>query len=186
MANEYLKKFASNAATPMATQGQQDTWSAVGKPLKGFGGARYRMDLDFLYCEKGMVRTEGEQLRSAFITDISLKQSVTQKARGIGSLKVEATQPDGRKEIMMVEDIPDPAEARRIIIETANNARNRERIRENTRTFVGDSVSTPSSRQADNKDDVVQQLRTLAELRDTGVITSEDFEAKKAELLKRM
>lgn len=37
-----------------------------------------------------------------------------------------------------------------------------------------------------NAPDVVEQLRRLAELRDAGVVTADEFEAKKAELLSRM
>ena len=34
--------------------------------------------------------------------------------------------------------------------------------------------------------DAMEQLKKLGELRDAGVVTSEEFEAKKAELLRRM
>jgi hypothetical protein len=34
--------------------------------------------------------------------------------------------------------------------------------------------------------DVFEQLRKLAELRDAGIVTSDEFDAKKAELLSRM
>jgi predicted Zn-dependent peptidase len=34
--------------------------------------------------------------------------------------------------------------------------------------------------------DVFEQLRKLAELRDAGIVTAEEFDAKKAELLSRL
>jgi uncharacterized membrane protein YeaQ/YmgE (transglycosylase-associated protein family) len=40
--------------------------------------------------------------------------------------------------------------------------------------------------QTQEYDDVTEQIRKLAELRDEGTITSEEFEAKKAELLNRL
>lgn len=36
------------------------------------------------------------------------------------------------------------------------------------------------------KDDIYQEIRKLAELRDEGLITSEEFEAKKRDLLERL
>jgi hypothetical protein len=34
--------------------------------------------------------------------------------------------------------------------------------------------------------DIADQIRKLAELRDAGILTSEEFEAKKADLLERL
>jgi uncharacterized membrane protein YeaQ/YmgE (transglycosylase-associated protein family) len=48
----------------------------------------------------------------------------------------------------------------------------------------GTTESPPKG--ASEPDDVSEQLRRLGELRDEGVITPEDFERKKAELLARM
>ncbi len=42
------------------------------------------------------------------------------------------------------------------------------------------------SAQATSAPDAMEQLKKLAELRDAGVITAEDFETKKSELLKRI
>jgi hypothetical protein len=49
----------------------------------------------------------------------------------------------------------------------------------------GATFSSPP-KGASEPDDVSEQLRRLGELRDEGVITPEDFERKKAELLGRM
>jgi uncharacterized membrane protein YeaQ/YmgE (transglycosylase-associated protein family) len=40
--------------------------------------------------------------------------------------------------------------------------------------------------QTQSYEDVTEQIRTLAELRDEGALTNEEFEAKKAELLSRL
>ncbi|HEV8452368.1 MAG TPA: SHOCT domain-containing protein, partial [Gaiellales bacterium] len=44
------------------------------------------------------------------------------------------------------------------------------------------AVSTPTAAEADAAD----QIRKLAELRDAGIVSEEEFQTKKAELLKRM
>ena len=50
---------------------------------------------------------------------------------------------------------------------------------------VRDVFGSPAKR-ASEREDVGEQLRKLGELRDDGVISAEDFERKKAELLARM
>jgi uncharacterized membrane protein YeaQ/YmgE (transglycosylase-associated protein family) len=50
---------------------------------------------------------------------------------------------------------------------------------------LGTLLGPPGSRRAEPRDDVTDQLRKLDELRRDGVLTDEEFEAKKAELLTR-
>lgn len=57
------------------------------------------------------------------------------------------------------------------------------------RTRIGAGVSTPqpaSAPAAEAPPDVMQQLQQLGSLRDSGVLTDAEFEAKKAELLQRL
>ncbi len=44
----------------------------------------------------------------------------------------------------------------------------------------------PSAPTASGDGDVIEQLRKLGELRDAGIVTDAEFEAKKAELLARL
>ena|SRR5690242_14641586 len=50
---------------------------------------------------------------------------------------------------------------------------------------LGTLLGPPGSRRAEPRDDVTDQLRKLDELRRDGVLSDEEFEAKKAELLAR-
>jgi uncharacterized membrane protein YeaQ/YmgE (transglycosylase-associated protein family) len=50
---------------------------------------------------------------------------------------------------------------------------------------LGTLLGPPGSRRAEPRDDVTDQLRKLDELRRDGVLTDDEFEAKKAELLTR-
>ncbi|MCW2131721.1 PH domain-containing protein [Arthrobacter sp. VKM Ac-2550] len=51
----------------------------------------------------------------------------------------------------------------------------------------GPAVQAPAPAQAANQaDEVFDRLRKLGELRDAGIVTSEEFDAKKAELLARI
>jgi hypothetical protein len=47
-------------------------------------------------------------------------------------------------------------------------------------------IASPPTQHVEAQTDVLDQLRKLGELRDNGVVSAEEFEAKKAELLKRL
>jgi len=61
---------------------------AVGRPLTGFGPGRYKLTPHYLFFEKGVVRTDSQQVPVADVMDVDVRQSMTQKARGVGSVVV--------------------------------------------------------------------------------------------------
>jgi hypothetical protein len=64
--------------------------------------------------------------------------------------------------------------------------RYRERMRQLTAPAARVTAHEEEQERAARADEVTSSLRRLAELRDTGVITAEEFETKKAELLARL
>jgi len=52
--------------------------------------------------------------------------------------------------------------------------------------FIVDDGDRPRPAPADGEPDLLDQLRRLGELRDAGVVTEEEFAAKKADLLSRL
>lgn len=183
---------AKDALNQEVEMQEGDIWVAVGKPLKQFGGGRYRLNSEFLFFEKGVARTNAQQIRVAFITDIQLIQSISQKARKVGTLKLTATHPTGQVEYVEIEDIPDPKATRSIILETANHARNAERARNQTQFMQHSgtpaSMAPPAQPQSQSavNDDIMGKLKQLGELREAGILSDAEFEAKKQELLKRL
>ena len=77
-------------------------WSAVGKPLTGFGAGRYRLDSQFLYYEEGTLRTDSQQVQVVYVHDIDVKQSMSQKARNVFTVIVHAG-----GQLVKLEDIED-------------------------------------------------------------------------------
>jgi hypothetical protein len=166
-------------------------WSAVGKPLTGIGGGRYWLDERHLYFEKGTLRTDSQQVPIADVLDIDVKQSLSQKARGIWTVAVRVQRAQG-VEIAMMEDIPDGREAQRVINDAAHAARLARQERQNTMHYSGvnptiPQVAAPPAPQAapapDAGDDLLAKLTKLAELHGAGALTAEEFTAAKAKLL---
>lgn len=162
-------------------------WAAKGQPLTGFGAGRYKLTHTMLFFEKGTLSTRAQQIPIAQVMDVDMRQSVTQKARGVGNVLVHVQRGQG-VELVVLEDIPDPRAAVTVINNTARAARLAEQQRQNTHHYSGvppmaaqavAEVPTPPS-------DPIEQLRRLGEVRDAGIVTEEEFAAKKAEILSRL
>lgn len=120
-----------------------------------------------------------------------MRQTLTQKARGVGDVIVHIQRHTGVEQVVL-RDIQAPREAVTIINRVAHDARLASHTLANTHHytsgFVPASAPPPSaptheSRGADNP---MEQLVKLGQLRDAGVLTQDEFAAKKAEILSRL
>lgn len=164
-------------------------WSAVGKPLTGIGAGRYKLTADFLYFEKGALSTRAEQIAAHEIHDVDASQTMSQKARGVGTITLHARRARG-DEVVRLEDIPEFRQGVTIINQTALDSRNALRTKEQTQTVNytgglptinaggGSAVQTPAA-----GDDLFGQLSKIADLHKAGVLTDDEFTSAKSKLL---
>jgi hypothetical protein len=88
-------------------------WETESKSLAGMatGGkistGKYRLTTRALYFERGVVRTDAQQIPLWAIRDVDLTQSLAQKARGVGTLVVHTD-----REAVRLENIEHPRWAR--------------------------------------------------------------------------
>ncbi|PWR16689.1 hypothetical protein DKT69_04200 [Micromonospora sicca] len=166
-------------------------WAATGQPITGIGAGRYKLTATMLYFERGVLSTNAQQVPIGDVVDVDLRQSITQKARGVGNVMVKVQRSNGF-ELVVLEDIPEPRKAVSIINETAHAARLAQQERMNTRHYSGAPAmvpqppAAPAVPSAPPQVDPIAQLRQLGELRDAGILTEEEFAAKKAEILSRL
>lgn len=189
-------------ATPAATLPADTLWHAVGKPLTGIGAGRYRLTDRYLYFEKGTLRTSAEQVPIGNVTDVDLSQSMAQKARGVGTITVHYQTGSGVGSVEL-EDIPNFREGVHAINSAAQARREELQVRANTQTFHYQGgglpphaapgyggqpapAAAPAAPAAPSSDEVLAQLEKLGKLRDAGIVTPAEFDAKKAELLARL
>lgn len=179
-------------ATPDLPAGT--VWSAVGKPVTGIGAGRYRMDASYLYFEKGTLRTDSQQVPIAQVVDVDVKQTMTQKARSVFTVLVKINR-GAQVEVVTMDDIPDGREAQRTINDAAHKARAAYQQAQNTVHYHGQHPAAaapvapavpPAAAPAEAAADPIAQLEKLGSLRDAGILTEEEFAAKKAEILSRM
>lgn len=233
-----LRGAASAAAASLTSDEQElpsgTLWAAVGKNLGKITTGRYRLDPTYLYYSKGALRTEWQQVYVASIVDVDVRQSMTQKTRGVYTVIVGLRDSPG----FTMDDIPDGPTAQRVITQAGvdarlsleqrsirieaqrhdatNTVRQEVRLDSNAGHVVlpqtiagtvlpgspshgalpaasagGDPQETPTDRDASAgaqapPQDYIAQLRQLGELRDAGILTEEEFAAKKSEILDRI
>lgn len=89
-------------------------WSAVGRPLSGFGGGRFWLSEHYLSSERGTLKTDAQQVPVSAVIDVDVRQSMTQKARGLFTVLVLVQRPSGIGYVTM-EDIADGRAAQAVI-----------------------------------------------------------------------
>lgn len=180
--------------TPTPDRDPDAIWQAVGKPITGIGAGRYKLTAHYLFFEKGTLRTDSQQVPVSALLDVDVRQSMTQKARGVGTVVVHIQRPT-RVELVALEDIPNFREGQRAINETAHAARLAIQRNQNTMRYEGLSPMQQGSVPATSEQtpaqplssaDPIDQLQRLGQLRDAGILTDEEFQAKKSEILSRM
>jgi hypothetical protein len=174
-----------------------DSWVSIGKPITGVGAVKVRMNQEYLFFEKGALRTDAQQIPLAMIIDVDAKQTMTQKARGVGSVFVHVQRPNGAREVAVLDDLPDFRDGVARINDASRQARFHAHTMQNTQhiNYHGAPpvpVAQPSVQSAlpssgrTSPDEIFAQIERLGELRDKGFITGEDFDQKKADLLSRL
>lgn len=184
------------ASVDAGPQGDADAiWQVKGKPLTGVGAGRYKLTEKHLFFETGALRTDSQQIPIAQVTDVDIKQSMSQKARGVATMSIHVERAQGI-ETVELQDVPKFREGQRLINETAHNSRLSQQRHQNTMRYEGVNPGMPAAAPTaptpaanDNGPatvDPMDQLERLGKLRDSGVVTDDEFNQKKAEILSRL
>lgn len=183
-----INRAAQNLVRVDSADDPEAIWHATGKPVTGIGGGRYRLTAHYLFFEKGVLSTNAQQVPVSAIFDVDVRQSMAQKARGLGSITLHVQRPQGM-EVVTLDDIPNFREGQRAINDAAHAARLTIQRAQNTHryeTAATQGAVEPTRTQAHFAPDAIEQLRQLGQLRDAGVLTEEEFAAKKAQILSRL
>lgn len=167
-------------------------WQAKGQPVTGLNAGRYKLTEHHLFFERGLLSTNAQQIPVIQLYDIDVNQSFTQKARKVFDVVVHVDRGGGRMEIVTIEDIADGRNVQRMINEAAKAARVRQQQLQNSHTYITGAPptlgfhaqGTPPVVEA--KVDPMDQLRKLGDLRDAGILSEEEFAAKKRDILSRL
>lgn len=133
---------------------------------------------DRLIWRTGVIAKHGIEIPLDRINTIFFSQRLLERVIGVGDLKVESASESGAQTF---ENMKKPSRIQNEIYQQMENNENRKF----DRVATGINAAAPAP-PAEAAPDVTVQLEKLADLRDRGVISDEEFQAKKAQLLERM
>ena len=83
---------------------------------------RYRLTSEYLYFDAGILSTKAEQIPTWAFRDVDVRQSIKQRAMGVGDVIVKCQHDDytGRK-VVEVEGVKDPKTVRDIMLQKQQN-----------------------------------------------------------------
>jgi uncharacterized membrane protein YdbT with pleckstrin-like domain len=125
---------------------------------------------DRLITRTGIIAKHSKEIPLERINDVTFSQSVIERGVGAGDLLIESAGERGQTKISNVRH-PEQVQLR-IYKEVEENS--------NRMMRGGQPFPTPAG------NSIPEQIEALARLRDQGVISEAEFEAKKEELLRRM
>lgn len=161
---------------------------SMGSSAVGMSNQRYRITKDRIYVDQGLVNSHSEQVQLWMVRDVDVRQAFHQTSKNVGDVVVWLDQPDpssGKTEVLL-DNIEDPYAVRDLLNAAISEAKAKKQAQLNTQYHhhQGSMYAPPPAAVAPAPQvDVADQLRKLADLRDQGVLTEEEFSAQKARLL---
>jgi uncharacterized membrane protein YdbT with pleckstrin-like domain len=122
----------------------------------------------------GVLAKHGVEIPMDRVANINFNQSIWERIIGAGDLEIESAGKDGQSKF---DDVWHPDAVQQELYRQME-------IHAKTRAGWNAGVAAPAA--AAPAASLPEQLQQLADLRDRGVLTTAEFEAKKAQLLERM
>jgi membrane protein YdbS with pleckstrin-like domain len=141
-------------------------WFVV-RPLVNWWFTRYVLTTERLITRKGLIAQSGIEIPLESITNVNFSQSIFERILGAGDLLVESAGETGQSSFV---NIPRPDKFQALLYKT--------------REARSIDLSTGPPRVAPT--DPTEAIRKLAGLRDDGLITEEEYERKRREILDGM
>ena len=144
----------------------------------GVVAATYRITRDAIYLDAGVLASTSNQVPLWAVRDVDVRQSITQKGKNVGDVIVHLGHPRfyGEPQVTL-DNIEGPYEVRDLLNRLVRELRGQQA---GARSPL---APTGAPQGAANPPDLVDQLRRLADLRDQGILTEEEFTAQKQRLL---
>jgi hypothetical protein len=170
----------------------------------GVSKAFYRITKDRIWIESGVLGVRSEYVPMWAVKDLDVRQNLLQRGKDIGDVVLWLEDPSlasgqggafsfsGEADVgghtsgeVLLDNIDGPYAVRELLMPLVSDARQKKLVERQTQYIqqVGPPVAAPAPAGAAPAVDVADQLRKLAELRDQGVLTDDEFAAQKAKLL---
>jgi len=145
---------------------------SVGRYLR-WRTTEFVLTTDRLIVRQGILAKQGIEIPLDRVTNISYRQALWERVLGCGDLVVESAGESGHQ---FFTDVANPSHVQNLIYKTAEESISGRFVDE-----AGDPVARPSHHLS-----IPEQIEKLAQLRDRGIVSDEEFDQKKRDLLDRM
>lgn len=166
---------------------------SLGTSAIGVSSVRYRITRDKVYVDSGLLGTSSEQVPLYAVHDIDVRQNLMQQPKNIGDvvLHLDGTMTYNGVAELVLDNIEDPYGVRDLLNPLVSEARAKKQMLTQTQymqhsgSMFGAAPAAPPAPAggAAGGVDIADQLRKLAELRDQGILTEEEFAVQKQRLL---
>lgn len=172
---------------------------SAGTAAIGVSGVRYRITRDKIYVESGLMSSVSEQVPLWAVLDVDVRQNLMQQGKNIGDVvvHVDTTTFPGSTGQVLLDNIEDPYTVRDLLNQHVGEARAKKQMLTQTQylqhsgpAFGVPAAPAPPTGMAGGATaaggagvDVADQLRKLADLRDQGILSEEEFAVQKQRLL---
>lgn len=140
-------------------------WLVV-RPLVDWYWTRYVLTTERLITRTGLIAKHGVEIPLENITNVNFSQTVIERLLGAGDLLIESAGTTGQSKFT---DIPHPDEFQSLLY----------KVRERRSMDLSGKTPTPAQ-------DPAEAIRSLKQLHDDGLVTDEEYERKRRELLEDM
>lgn len=200
LAEQNAKRTEQWAADPDTLWFGESRNAATG--ATGVATARYRITRDRVWIESGLLATRTESVPLWAVKDMDVRQAVWQRGTDVGDVVLVLEDPaygaqagtfslSGAVEgtttgQAVLDNIPGPYAVLDLLAPLISEARQKKTVERQSQYLhvqpgvAGAAFGAPA---APPPADPVEQLRKLAELRDAGILTEEEFAAQKAKIL---
>ena len=171
----------------------------------GVSTARYRITKDRVWIESGLLGTRTESVPLWAINDMDVRQAVWQRGSDVGDVVLNLEDPSygARADTfslsgavegtttgqVVLDNVEGPYAVMDLLAPLISEARQKKTVERQSQYLhvnpgtAGAAFGAPAAPPAAPQPDLADQLRKLADLRDAGVLTEEEFAAQKAKLL---
>jgi hypothetical protein len=162
---------------------------SAGTAAVGVSTTRYRITRDRISVESGLLSSVSEQVPLWAVLDVDVRQTLIQRPKNIGDVAVmidTAQYPGHSGGELLLDNIEDPFTVRDLLNQHVAEARAKKQVLTQTQYLQhsGPAAPAPTAAAASSSPvDVADQLRKLAELRDQGILTDDEFAVQKQKLL---
>jgi len=140
-------------------------WFVV-KPLVDWWWTRYVLTTERLITRSGLIAKKGVEIPLERITNVNFSQTAFERVLGAGDLLVESAGSAGQSKF---KDIPHPDDFQALLY----------KVREQRSIALSGSQPAPPT-------DPTEAIRNLAKLRDDGLVTEDEYEEKRKQILDEM